>query len=81
MLLPNTPLQSAVPVAERIRRTIACTTVNTGKAELRVTLSIGIAALAEGDDGNRLFDKADQALYSAKDGGRDRVEVWRPDSQ
>jgi len=47
---------------------------------VKITVSIGVAAaLEEGiQDWNTLVNAADQALYSAKDGGRNRVVGWTP---
>ncbi len=42
---------------------------------LKVTLSIGIATLARGENIKRLFKRADQALYKAKEEGRNRAKV------
>ncbi len=49
---------------------------------VKITVSIGVAAvLEEGiQDWNGLVNAADQALYQAKDGGRNRVVGWTPPS-
>jgi diguanylate cyclase (GGDEF)-like protein len=70
-VLPETGLEAAVEVAERIRVTLAAR-IFEGR---RVTLSIGAAEFpVHGDDAQRLIAAADAALYRAKDGGRNRVE-------
>jgi diguanylate cyclase (GGDEF)-like protein len=75
LLLPNTDLDGAWAVAERIRRTMAESTVEFGGERLRVTLSIGVATseLAEIEDTQALIKRADDALFQAKRGGRNQV--------
>ncbi|MCZ8294191.1 MAG: sensor domain-containing diguanylate cyclase [Hylemonella sp.] len=80
MLLPATPLAAALDTAERIRRVIAAQSMPVQVAEpLRITVSIGAALLppeAEVDaavSAAALVQRADQALYAAKQGGRNRV--------
>ncbi len=70
ILLPNTGAEGAFILAERMRRTI-----ETAPWRLRpITISIGIAThTANSQTGLRLLDQADQALYAAKEGGRNRV--------
>ncbi|MGN6828429.1 GGDEF domain-containing protein [Paucibacter sp. M5-1] len=73
LLLPGTGLAQAEQLAERLRLAIA---------ELQlpaaVTVSIGCAELAPGmDSADALLARADEALYAAKDGGRNRVSAGR----
>lgn len=80
VLLPGTPLPAALETAERIRRVIAAQTMPVPVPEpLRITVSIGAAALLPGDDpaalAADLVQRADQALYAAKQGGRNRVQA------
>jgi diguanylate cyclase (GGDEF)-like protein len=75
--LPETGLDGAVEVAERVRRRIAGTEIPMvdGNGSMRVTTSIGAATVAStGTDGRALVDAADQALYRAKRGGKNRTE-------
>ena len=48
--------------------------------DLSCTFSGGIAELHAGMDSNRLSQRADEALYAAKHGGRNRIEVFQPSS-
>ena len=74
LILPNTDREGALMVAERIRAQIAATACQCDGHFLRVSCSIGLASMAEGDGPHALFDKADKALYRAKQNGRNRVE-------
>ena len=74
ILLPESDPVAAAQVAERLRQRIARQPLNTTTGPVAVTISLGIAAL---DDENLTLDillsRADQALYDAKQGGRNRV--------
>jgi diguanylate cyclase (GGDEF)-like protein len=79
MLLPQTEPVTATVVAERVRLAIARTPLpgNTGDA-LQVTVSVGVAGYFEAPldaDLEELLKRADDALYEAKNSGRDRVVV------
>jgi diguanylate cyclase (GGDEF)-like protein len=73
ILLPDTTAEQAERALERIRTAIA--TYDWSEIGLRkqVTISVGIASAARGDDRRTLFAAADGVLYDAKRSGRDRV--------
>jgi diguanylate cyclase len=76
VVLPNTGLAGGVALAETIRKTIASKKlVRKGSdAELgAITLSLGVAEVAPDEAVDSLIRRADQALYAAKRGGRNRV--------
>jgi diguanylate cyclase (GGDEF)-like protein len=74
--LPETSSSVAQEVAERLRRSVENLRVPVGKESIRVTLSIGIATVRDRDrDISALIIFADQALYEAKQQGRNRVVV------
>jgi len=74
MLLPETALDSASLVADRLRRAIADAPVMIAGAPIRLTVSIGVAEASAGMEGvAALMKEADAALYRAKHGGRNRV--------
>lgn len=78
ILFPKSDASEALVVAERIREDIAA---NSGGEDRKagVTISIGIAALLEQEDAlDRLIHRADQALYSAKEEGRNRSKIYIP---
>ncbi|HYT09415.1 MAG TPA: GGDEF domain-containing protein [Mycobacteriales bacterium] len=83
VLLPETPLDAAGAVAERLRAAVAGQQVpvsGSGRdGSVGVTVSIGVAGTAEvGHAVGDLLASADGALYRAKAGGRDRIEVGGP---
>ena len=79
VLLPETPLFDALQFGEKVRANIASATIRTGEVEHHVTVSIGVACTAHSriNSAQELFEAADQALYRAKESGRNRVEVER----
>ena len=70
LLLPSTTLENACIVAGRINEALRSTPVLPD--DRVVTVSIGAAAYKEGEDQASFFKRADEALYKAKTGGRDR---------
>jgi diguanylate cyclase (GGDEF)-like protein len=84
LMLPNTPVASAVPVIDRLRRGLAEMPIDLGDhGQVRMTASFGIAELAPDAAVMDSIGKADLAMYSAKRGGRNQVRVWaeRPDAR
>jgi diguanylate cyclase (GGDEF)-like protein/PAS domain S-box-containing protein len=74
-LLPETALAGACGLGERLRRAVAETVVPAAGADLRVTVSLGLVQRAEDETSfDHLLRRADQALYRAKQGGRNRIE-------
>ncbi|MEF3193408.1 MAG: sensor domain-containing diguanylate cyclase, partial [Halothiobacillaceae bacterium] len=76
LLLPDTPLDAARVLAERLRMDAEGSTVISDGQMLRYTLSLGVAAFTAQDASlEEAIARADAALYRAKEGGRNRVEV------
>ncbi|MBQ4853246.1 diguanylate cyclase [Rhodanobacter sp. B2A1Ga4] len=72
-LLDGTPAQLAMQVATRLCRRVHRLEIPISEESLLLSISIGIAMRREGDDVESLVDRADQAMYDAKLGGRNRV--------
>jgi diguanylate cyclase (GGDEF)-like protein len=79
VVLPETSLVAALEVAERIRKGVAqCPLLTTPRVQ--VTVSIGVATMAQGQSISELFAKADAAVYLAKNAGRDQVRSQQVDA-
>jgi len=72
ILMPATAYAAAATAAEKLRAAIASHDFATAG---RITVSLGVAELLDGEAAESLFARLDAALYSAKQGGRDRVVV------
>ncbi len=77
IVMPHTDLAHAMALAERLRRAIENTPITYEQQKIRCTISIGLAQLqqSDSDTGSTLITRADQALYEAKEAGRNRVCV------
>jgi diguanylate cyclase (GGDEF)-like protein len=88
ILLPETPPNEAVNIAERLREGMAKSTLHTSVSDahcnvkasmlnqdLRITISVGIAAMRSGDALDSIFSMAHVALYQAKAAGRNQVKL------
>ncbi len=74
LLMPQTGKDTALRVAERIRRALESRGVSVDVGRIEVTVSAGVATYgADGEDWDTLLSVADTALYEAKDAGRNRV--------
>lgn len=74
ILLGGVSLEKAQEAAERLRTRIAGAAIRIGDNDLTVTVSIGVAVSNRGDrDAETLVERADIALYAAKNAGRDRI--------
>ena len=76
ILLPQTDLDAARVVAERLRQRVASTPIATDQGPLTLTISLGLTGFdATVIDFDTLLRRADAALYRAKQNGRNRTEV------
>ncbi len=70
LLLPETAPENAIHLAERLRIKVES---NRAVHGLQVTVSLGVAGLRAGESAEAFIDRADKALYAAKENGRNRV--------
>lgn len=75
ILLPDAELLQARGVCERLRALIAAAVVECDGAQVRVTASVGLAAVQPGGTRPQAMRAADAALYRAKEEGRDRLKL------
>ncbi|TGG91547.1 GGDEF domain-containing protein [Natronospirillum operosum] len=74
ILLPETGLNDAMAAMEKLRRLVEEAPFHFRGKPVPITVSIGCAEFSDGDTADAVFDRADQAMYRAKDNGRNRVE-------
>ncbi len=82
LVLPGLDAEKALEMGEQVRRQVEAATVQHEGVELKVTLSVGIAIYDEAQDARtnkRMIERADKALYACKRGGRNQVQIYRPD--
>src|SRR5690554_990451 len=76
IILPETDAENARVICERIRETIEQSTVNTTAGDIQYTVSMGVAQLTdEPENYMQWMQKADEALYKAKESGRNKVAI------
>ena len=78
VLLPYTHIQEAQIVGERLRKAVESTPIHindeySDEETISVTISMGLAEFDNRESGEELFERADKALYEAKESGRNRV--------
>jgi len=79
VLLPETDAAGALTIAEKIRATIAA--IRVPAVQRPITISIGVAVMpTHAVDAESLQRYADRALYTAKNAGRNRVELFQSES-
>ena len=73
-LLPETTPEQAKGAMEKVREAVASLNIDAGgRRDIKITASFGVAGFADDDEADRVFTRADSALYQAKSAGRDRV--------
>jgi len=80
ILLPGTPAAEAAPVLDTLRVALERLSVSHGGQRISITGSFGLAEFHAGDAADRVFTRADTALYRAKSEGRNRVCVYEEDA-
>jgi diguanylate cyclase (GGDEF)-like protein len=75
LVLPGTDLEGAVQVAERLRQAVAAAGLPASDPPYSMTVSIGVVVIDPMEHIKSALARADHALYAAKSGGRDRIEI------
>jgi diguanylate cyclase (GGDEF)-like protein/PAS domain S-box-containing protein len=79
-VLPQTGSRKAAALADRLRQVISSSPIATETGSLTITASFGVSTLtADVQDLMKLLNRADAALYQAKQSGRNRVCIWAED--
>lgn len=78
VLLNKTDAAGAKITAERIRHNISQLSLHYAHQAIPVSVSVGLACLGHGETRESLLDRADRALYLAKQGGRNQVKLAEP---
>ncbi|MDH4225302.1 MAG: diguanylate cyclase [Deltaproteobacteria bacterium] len=83
IILPETPAQAACMVAETLRKRVATQIFSCKRTPIAVRISLGVAGAIEHRtvDRDSLVKKADEALYQAKQSGRNRVVMFPPEPE
>ncbi len=75
VILPHTTLVGGRKIAERLRAAVNRWRFETDGKKLKLTISLGVTQARKGEDLEQLLARVDQALYAAKNGGRNLVVV------
>ena len=76
LILSGTDTEGAKRIAERLRSALETYPFVYDRQEIAMTASFGVASLKTQDDSKKLFNKADAALYQAKNAGRNQVHYY-----
>lgn len=79
LLLPETDMDNAITLMDKIRESLASAPLRFKDKPVQITVSVGLAEFAEGDDIDKVFARADQALYKAKADGRNCCRKFEPE--
>jgi len=78
IILRDTVLREAALLSERLLESVRDLSVDHTGRTIKLTVSVGIAQVQPGETSEAWLQRTDQALYEAKNGGRDRVACARP---
>jgi diguanylate cyclase len=79
LILPKTVLASAAPLVEKIRKAVGETNFHFKQQKVNISLSAGLSCMRSNDTAETIYERADKALYQAKNTGRDRMVVTTPE--
>lgn len=75
VICPGSKLHEAAIAAERVRQAVANKSISLKQSAVQVTVSLGVAEVANAEIAESLIQRADDALYAAKHAGRNRVNL------
>jgi diguanylate cyclase (GGDEF)-like protein len=83
LVLPETDQENALQVASKIHDSIRACAFGTAVRPFSLTVSIGVSSTSSKfySDWQQMVNDADQALYLAKNTGKDRIETWDPEKK
>ncbi len=81
MLLPGLAIEDSEEFADQVRSEVSGITFLVKGKQIKITISCGITSLQDGDNAQAMFERADKALYEAKEEGRNRVKISFPSQQ
>nr|WP_239031191.1 GGDEF domain-containing protein [Pseudoalteromonas sp. MMG024] len=73
LIMPHSKLEQISVPLEKLRRSVKAIPFKFKQKAVTITISFGATQLKEGDSMQEAFDRADEALYQAKNSGRDRI--------
>ncbi|RMG34360.1 MAG: GGDEF domain-containing protein [Gammaproteobacteria bacterium] len=77
-LLPGADAEAALGVADMMRRQVEQAGMHSHNRPVKITLSGGVAVAGKGESGEQLFERADQAMYEAKQRGKNQCRLATP---
>ena len=75
IILQATTIKTAQEIAERVRQTVEGHPFTFETKKIKVTISIGVSSIVPNDNWDKMYNRADQALYQSKQSGRNKVTV------
>jgi diguanylate cyclase len=76
VLMPQTELNAAIGAANKLREAVEANQFHYQQKRVLITISCGATQFKDDDTIDSAFQRADQALYKAKQNGRNRCEAW-----
>ncbi|MBN2456785.1 MAG: sensor domain-containing diguanylate cyclase [Sedimentisphaerales bacterium] len=81
VILPNTSLNDAVVVAERMVDTVAKSPITWNREQISLSISVGLGQYDADTNPENITSRSDQALYTAKQAGKNTFRIYEPSQQ